>query len=142
MTKERPPVRSGRSPARCVGHAADSRDPLGHADEAAGDNNPVRGKCQRDRSAGDQGDQLLPRSFPRLARHWIKHGDVCVPHNLLGLHSVPIDVTFRGHRNNVARPQIAEMEEGVTRGDIMRCHREVSWLTGKLGVSHVARPAR
>ena len=68
---------------RAAGHAADSRDPLGHADEVAGDNDPVWGKCQRDRSAGDQGDQLLPRAFSWLARHWIKHGDVGVPHNLL-----------------------------------------------------------
>jgi hypothetical protein len=87
---------------------------LGHADEVAGDNDPVRGKWKRDWSARDQGDQLFPRACPWLARHWIKHGDVGVPHNLLGLHSVPIDVTFGGHRNNVARPQIAEMEERIT----------------------------
>jgi hypothetical protein len=108
----------------------------------ASDNDPVRSECQRDRSTGDQGDQLLPRAFPRLARNWIKHGYVGVPHNLLKLDGVPIDVTFRGHHNNVAWPQIAEMKEGVTRGDVMRCHREVSWLTWKLGASHVARPTR
>ena len=134
--------RSERSPARCIGHAVGSRDPFGHADEVAGHNDPVRGKCQRDRSASDQGDQLLPRAFPRLARHWIEHGDIGVLHNLLGLHIVPIDVTFRDHRNNVARPQISKMEEGISRSDVMRCHREISRLTGKLGACHVARAAR
>ena len=49
---------------------------MGHADEVAGDNDPVRGECQRDRSAGDQGDQLFSRALPGSARHWIKHGDV------------------------------------------------------------------